>query len=767
MKLLLALLGLPPGEYNDWEIHWALSEAGWLFPAMGVFFLLALWFFWTSLARVTSPLKKGFLFSLRILAFALLIFVLLQPSLEMKQKSAAKNAVAVLLDDSLSMSIKTLPAGKRRFDLVREALDQNPEYFARLKENYRVEFYLVSDQLRPAQSGGMTGAFKPLGVDTDFGGVLKKIQERYPEDSLRGMILFSDGADLTQLPNSLSPDLEELVTGFQAPIHTFQAGNNEGFKDLGIERAELADFGFVFQPASVTVTLVASSMGEKNVPLVLKEGNKILASKIVEIRPGQTRYQVEMAFTPEAVGKRIYRLSVPLFAGESIESNNAREFQLQVVRDRLRILHLNGRPSWDTRFLREVLINNPKVDLLSFFILRTLSDDVAATTGELSLIPFPSNLLFTDYLYSFDLIIFHNFKYAPFIDKKYLLNIKRYVENGGAFLMVGGDLSFQNGGYRNTPIEDILPVRFKSTPDGIYQGKFQLLPPDRYANHPLFRLEKDSDASRRAWRSLPVLNGLNGGLIPKKRAQVLAAHSASGKPLPVLAAMKSGKGRTFAVATDSLWNWNFRSVGQGGSGRYYQKFWSNLLAWLTDDPATRLIQIETDKEQYSSGEKVLIQFKVLKEDYNPDPDRPVKLSIRSISKKQDLLSEDLKTDAEGEGSFEFHPAEDGFYSVKIEAERDEEILSSQAEFRRFSQTLEFERPLINAYLLKKLAEKTGGLYQVLKTGEDWKEPTFPRRERFADARSKTIGLSDNWWAYGLIVGFLFVDWWLRRRAGLS
>lgn len=767
MKLLLAALGLPPDQFNDWEIHWALSEAGWILPAMGVFFLLALWFFWTSLARVSSRPKKGLLFGLRVLAFVFFIFVLLQPSLEVKQKSAAKNAVAVLLDDSLSMSIKTLPAGKRRFDLVREALDQNPEYFARLKENYRVDFYLASEELRPARLEELDDPFKPLGVDTDFGSVLSKVRERYPENSLRGAILFSDGADLTQLPNSLSPDLEESITRFKVPIHTFQAGTNEGFKDLGIERAELADFGFVFQPTSVRVALVASSLGEKNIPLVLKEDNKILASKIVEIRPGQTRYQVEMTFTPEAVGKRIYRLSVPLFAGESIESNNASEFQLQVVRDRLRILHLNGRPSWDTRFLREVLINNPKVDLLSFFILRTLSDDVAATTGELSLIPFPSNLLFTDYLYSFDLIIFHNFKYAPFIDKKYLLNIKRYVENGGAFLMVGGDLSFQNGGYRNTPIEDILPVRFQSKPGEIFQESFQLLPPPQFANHPLFRLEKDAESNLRAWRSLPALNGLNAGLIPKKRAQVLAAHSASGKALPVLAAMKSGKGRAFAVATDSLWNWNFRSVGQGGSGRYYQKFWQNLIAWLTDDPETHLIQIQTDKEQYSSGEKVLIQFKVLKEDYNPDPDRPVKLSIRSISKKQDLLSEELKTDARGEGAFEFQPAEDGFYSVKVEAERDDEILSNQAEFRRFSQTLEFERPLINAYLLKKLAEKTGGLYQVLKTGVDWQEPTFPDRKRYADARSKTVSLGDNWWAYGLIVGFLFIDWWLRRRAGLS
>ena len=34
-------------------------------------------------------------------------------------------------------------------------------------------------------------------------------------------------------------------------------------------------------------------------------------------------------------------------------------------------------------------------------------------------------------------------------------------KNGGAFLMIGGELSFQGGGYSRTPIEEILPVKFE------------------------------------------------------------------------------------------------------------------------------------------------------------------------------------------------------------------------------------------------------------------------------------------------------------------
>ena len=183
---------------------------------------------------------------------------------------------------------------------------------------------------------------------------------------MQGVFLFTDGADLTQGTDDPSRELLEILSGFKGPVHTFQAGTNESFKDLSIQNLDAPDFGFVHQPINLSVSLHASAMGNKNVPLVLKEGNNILISKIVEIREGQVSYNVDLQITPKDLGNRVYSLSVPLYAGESIATNNQKDFQVKVIRDRTRVLHLNGRPSWDSRFLREVLVNNPKVDLLSF-----------------------------------------------------------------------------------------------------------------------------------------------------------------------------------------------------------------------------------------------------------------------------------------------------------------------------------------------------------------------------------------------------------------
>ena len=135
-----------------------------------------------------------------------------------------------------------------------------------------------------------------------------------------------------------------------------------------------------------------------------------------------------------------------------------------MIRDRVRVLHLSGRPSWDERFLRAMLRRDPNVDLVSFFILRTESDEQPWNRNDLSLIPFPTYEIFEEQLRSFDLVIFQNFNYAPYGVEPFLPNVRDYVEGGGALAMVGGDLSFTSGGYGATALRDVLPVELPPTP---------------------------------------------------------------------------------------------------------------------------------------------------------------------------------------------------------------------------------------------------------------------------------------------------------------
>jgi uncharacterized membrane protein len=765
MNMLAKLLGVD--KYNQWQVHWLPDNAVMVLTVLGVVVPLALWFFWTSLNRVSSRPRKLLLFALRLGAFTLLLLILLKPELEFRKSHSLKNSIAVLLDNSKSLSIKTRIASDEtsRIDLIKNALESNSSYFESLAKDFNVDYYFFSDGIEKVGAGTVKNAYRPNRPYTDITLAFDGLTEQYQGKSLQGVFLFSDGADLTQESGEISRNLVERLKRLGSPVHTLQAGSNAGFKDLAIEAVSASDFGFVQQPLRISLTVFSSSLGNRNIPLVLKEGDHILISKIIEVREDTKRFEVELEFTPNKVGKRIYSLSLPKFAGEFIHTNNEKEFEINVGRDRIRILHLNGRPSWDSRYLREVLAHNPKVDLLSFFILRNLGDDVEAPVSELSLIPFPSNLLFDDYLSSFDLVVFQNFKYDPFIDKKYLDNIRKYVRKGGAFLMIGGNISFQGGGYSRTPIEEILPVSFRDSPSPFVDEAFKLVLNQEFSQHPILRLEKDLELNQKAWQSLPLLQGVNRGLFPDKNAHVLARHD---KKYPILVAGNFGKGRTALLATDSVWNWNFKSVGEGGSGRYFQRFWNNIIDWLIAEPETKRLQLESGKERYREGEQALIKLKLLQKNYQPAVGATAKMTLKPIRKDSGQKTvHDLKTDEQGEAVFPFLPDKEGFYIARVQTDLEADSLTEEIMFSVLKDTAEFEKPLVNETLLKKISEITGGRHHLLNGKDDLSVYRFANPDVQVKSHSRSFSLWDNWWAYGLVMSFLVMDWYLRRKSGLS
>ena len=757
MNILEKIFGVNLGEYDQWQIKWAPEDPWLIFIYLGLVIPLALWFFWTSLGRIGSKPKKIFLFFLRIMAFVFFLIVLLRPELEFKKSHSLKNHIAVLLDNSKSLSIKTFPKETPRIDLIKSTLEFNKKYIEQLNSKFNVDTYFVSDEIKKTSS--KLENYQPNRSFTDFSRVLEELGRSYETKFLQGVLLFSDGADLTEEPKEISEGILKSLVKINAPVYSFQAGNNDRFKDLALESISVSDFGFVQQPVHLSVKIFSSALGNRNVPLVLKEGDRILVSKIIEIRNNKKYYKVDLHFTPRKMGKRIYTINLPRFAEESILSNNQKEFEIDITRDRVRILHLNGRPSWDSRYLREVLANNPRVDLLSFFILRSLGDDVAAPTSELSLIPFPSNLLFDNYLSSFDLIIFQNFKFEPFIDKKYLLNIRKYVEKGGSFLMVGGELSFQGGSYARTPIEDILPVSFKETDSWFIGQEFYPKINEELFNHPILRLEKDLQLNREVLAALPPLQGANLGLVAGKDAYVLAEfENGSTSPAPILVTGEFGKGRTALLATDSVWNWRFSK--EGGS-RYFHRFWNNTIDWLIAEPQTRRLQLESDKDRYQEGQQVLIKFKLLQKNYQPASGFMGRLAISS--RREEIISKELTTDEQGEQVFSFLPKNPGFFKAKLEIDG----LREEIMFSVLKDNAEFERPLVNDFILKKIAEISGGKYFVLNGANDLSKLQFDNPEIKTKSHNRSFSLWDNWWAYVFVVGFLFLDWWMRRKAGLS
>jgi uncharacterized membrane protein len=317
-----------------------------------------------------------------------------------------------------------------------------------------------------------------------------------------------------------------------------------------------------------------------------------LAAGVAHVKEGKAT--LEMTITLERAGARIVEIAIAPPPGDTIPDNDRRLVTFDVARERIRVLHVAGRPTADVRALRQWLKSDASIDLVAFFILRTKMSDVRATANELALIPFPVDELFTEHLPSFDAVVLQDFDAQPYGLEKYLENIRQYVRRGGGLVMVGGQNSFVAGGYAGTPLADVLPVELDGSPGATSADTAGFQPqwtPEGLAA-PLLAPLRDVIGGD----ELPEMPGANvlGDVGPGGVA--LWSHpnrtTRSGAKMPVLAIGEQGDGRTIALGIDGAWTLEFSRLGARTAGRGHGALWDGVLGWLMRDPRFEPAQIE-------------------------------------------------------------------------------------------------------------------------------------------------------------------------------
>ncbi|MBL8027258.1 MAG: hypothetical protein JNL74_12640, partial [Fibrobacteres bacterium] len=350
--------------------------------------------------------------------------------------------------------------------------------------------------------------------------------------------------------------------------------------DLDIKEVNADDFAYVKSRFEIKVIVRATVPQTVTVPVRVHSGGELMASADVKLKKGFSENSVSLSITPDRAGLKVCAITVPVMEYENVRANNSASFAFKAVRDRIRVMHIAGRPSWDLRFLRSALKRDPGVDLVSFYIMRTGSDVVNVPNEELSLIEFPYNDLFNKDLNSFDAVIFQNFSSRQFFPDHYLDNVAKYVQKGGAFLMLGGDLAFTEGGYYKTAVDDMMPFSLTQQPASNQQRKFSLRHTSAGLIHPI--TENLVELSK-----VPV-EGYNG-IGPLKKNTITLLETDKGEPYLTLS--EYGKGRTAAVAGDGLWGLNFSGVDAGYGNRAYLETVRRLIRWLVKDPSVNELEI--------------------------------------------------------------------------------------------------------------------------------------------------------------------------------
>lgn len=322
----------------------------------------------------------------------------------------------------------------------------------------------------------------------------------------------------------------------------------------------------------------------------------------------QGRALLSLELTLEQAGNRA--LLVELASGEAddVMQNDRRIVPVFVRRDRLRMLHVAGRPTYDVRALRKFLKSDESIDLVSFFILRTESDQVQAEQEELALIPFPVDELFSEHLSSFDAIILQDIDAPRYRLDRYLGALRDYVVRGGGLILVGGPTGFSSGGYAGSALEEVLPIQLPREGELIVRKGFvpQFTEAGRVA--PILKALRSTMGEE-----LPEMSGANalgsarpGALVLWEHPTELARAGATTQKMPVLAVYERGDGRSVAISVDGSHQLRFGTVGAKTGGRAHADLWEGLLGWLMRDPRYESAQLRLEGECLAHRDQTLL-----------------------------------------------------------------------------------------------------------------------------------------------------------------
>ncbi len=733
---------------------------------------------WTYLGVPGATRRRvGLVLALRLSAFGVVLLALIRPALGFPDRNQLRALLLIALDRSQSMSIQDETANQSRWDVVLRQLRDSTGLLERLRKEQQTDVLFVGFGDKVA-SLSLDDPGTPAEKRTETGVLLRELYERrQTAQALRGLLILSDGAD-----NGTVSALAEAQRWrhLPCPVHTFACGK----PTTGEHQSDVALTSITPVPAPVpvkgklTIKLTIDAPGfehstvrlrafldgkevvARNEALPLTAGNEVKLECIAPATPGEVRLRVT-AEDPNRAGEPP--------AGDLLPANNTIETFVTVTKGGINVLYVDKRRGFEPQMICDALDRDPRIRRNSVW----LSGDrpLDANAGD----------LFQFDRQQYDVIILGDVsaRQLEAVSPDALAAIHRQVAAGAGLLMLGGYSTFDNGDWKGTQIEPLLPVELSPSRRGQVEDEVRVAPTEaglrRFAY--LLRIDDNKNIAT-AWEKLPPLEGIVRLGSPTKLGTVLA--TAAGIDLPVLVTANYEKGRTLAFAGDTTYRW----IRNEQTAQMHSRFWRQMIVWLARQedaegsvwvkPDTRRLPLRAEL-RFSAGVRSKGGVDLLGGNYHVeviDPKgvhTPVAMALGSA----EALGVFGKTEQPGEYRIEARAsAKDPSTGEVVGNENKPD--PAVARFLVYDEDVEMAHRAADHEFLTKLAAAGGGEFH---RAEDL--PNF-LRQLLQDPLSRTkpkVVLWPDWrstgrspflaWLLGAFVTLLCVEWFLRRRWGMA
>lgn len=569
-----------------------------------------------------------------------------------------------------------------------------------------------------------------------------------PSPLLTAKILGGQGTKFYTLSMGAARDREDLaVVGLDHPQMVFKKDRVRG--TLQIVDAMPAGSPFIAQIRQDDEVLWEKKLTTQNIGDRSIEFDFTINDLVERLSD-----QLSSNFKQNAIPLALEASIAPL-AEEAEPNNNSRKMYLNAMTQGYKILLLDGRSRWETRFIRNAFQRDEQWDV-STVIAGQGTSEPTLPRGEQN-DQFPKT---RDELFNFDLIIYGEISAGLFSEQEFKWMNEFVEKRGGGIIFIDGlrgkldQLDEQN-------IGDLIPVKRSPEFNTVLPTSLRLTPGGNQQN--ALRLATDSSANESFWSQLPPPHTfVNAAAAPD--AQVLAEVMVDQEAYPVIVARSFGAGKVLYLAFDETWRWRYKAADT-----WHQRAWNQLAKFTMPNPfavSDEFVSIDVGKASYSSDESPEIRIRLKDLNGGPATDAIVDAIIWQDGREVAAVSLAADQDLPGVYRGRTLPLNDGEYQVSIRASGySDSALTARANFAVLKiDSGEMTESSINEALLKQMASDSAGVY--LREEEMARLPEL--LEPLSNGRiveSETLLWQSYWWFAPMIL-LLTAEWILRKRAGL-
>lgn len=327
-------------------------------------------------------------------------------------------------------------------------------------------------------------------------------------------------------------------------------------------------------------------------------------------------------------------------------------------------------------------------------------------------------------------------------------------------MMLGGQESFANGNYDETPLGELLPVyvNMKGAAGDAEPTQWQLTREGWL--QPWVRTRSTQAAEERAISVMNSFRTINRIADIKPGASVLVeGRQGRDATVPLLVTQRFGRGRSAALLTGDLWRWGMERPDPEQDD--LSQVWRQMVRWLVADVPKRF---ETSIRTNESARSVELRFTVRDEEFGLLDNASVPLEI-TLPDDKVIKLDATATDMAGTYAATFWPEQDGCYRLKASAVGPDGVQVGSEETGWTSQpsVAEYQDLTTDMAYLERLAQSTGGrLVNADQLDEFVKH--LPQ-DKIPVTETWSYPLWHQPWFYMSAIVCLCGEWGLRRWKG--